>query len=107
VLSQPAEVLGSDKMKECISRWRNEFDYVIIDSPPCLSFTDAVLLSGEADGVMLVTRWGQTTKAALRAASDLLVQVNANMIGLVLNAFDLNAVPFDRAFRSQYYKKTA
>ena len=107
LFSQPAEVLGSNKMKECISRWRNEFDYVIIDSPPCLSFTDAVLLSGEADGVMLVTRWGQTTKAALRAASDLLLQVNANMIGLVLNAFDLTAVPFDRAFRLQYYKNTA
>ena len=75
--------------------------------PPCLSFTDAVLLSGEAEGVILVTRWGQTTKAALRAASDLLLQVSASMIGLVLNAFDLNAVPFDRAFRSRYYKKTA
>lgn len=105
--SQPAEVLGSNKMKECISRWRNEFDYVIIDSPPCLSFTDAVLLSREADGVILVARWGQTTKAALRAASDLLLQVNANMIGLVLNAFDLNAVPYDRAFRPEYYEKTA
>jgi polysaccharide biosynthesis transport protein len=107
VTSQPAEVLGSSKMKECISRWRKEFDYVIIDSPPCLSFTDAVLLSREADGVILVARSGQTTKAALRAASDLLLQVNANMIGLVLNAYDLNAVPYDRAFRSEYYEKTA
>jgi succinoglycan biosynthesis transport protein ExoP len=105
--SQPAEVLGSNKMKECISRWRDEFDYVIIDSPPCLSFTDAVLLSREADGVILVARWGQTTKAALRAASDLLLQVNAKMIGLVLNAFDLNAIPYDRAFRPEYYKKMA
>jgi succinoglycan biosynthesis transport protein ExoP len=103
--SQPAEVLGSTKMKECISRWRNEFDYVIIDTPPCLSFTDAVLLSREADGVILVARWGQTTKAALRQASDLLTQVNANMIGLVLNAYDLNAVPFDRAYRTEYYRK--
>lgn len=105
--SQPAEILGSSKMKECIARWRNEFDFVIIDTPPCLSFTDAVLLSREADGVILVARWGQTTKAALRQASDLLMQVNANMIGLVLNAYDLNAVPFDRAFRSEYYTKTA
>ncbi len=94
-------------MKERISSWRNEFDYVVIDSPPCLSFTDAVLLSGESDGVIQVTRWGHTTKAALGAASDLLQQVNANMIGLVLKAFDLNAVPYDRAFQSQYYKKTA
>ena len=107
VTSQPAELLGSNKMKECIARWRGEFDYVIIDTPPCLSFTDAVLLSREADGVILVARWGQTSKAALRAASDVLLQVNANMIGLVLNAYDLNAVPFDRAYRSEYYTKTA
>lgn len=38
---------------------------------------------------------------------DLLQQVNANMIGLVLNALDLNAVPFDRAYRSDYFQKTA
>jgi capsular exopolysaccharide synthesis family protein len=105
VSSQPAELLGSSKMKECISRWRTEFDYVIIDTPPCLSFTDAVLLSREADGVLLVARWGQTTKAALRATSDLLLQVNAQMIGLVVNAYDLSAVPYDRAFRSEYYAK--
>ena len=107
VTSQPAELLGSSRMKESIARWRSEFDYVVIDTPPCLSFTDAVLLSREADGVILVARWGQTTKAALRAASDLLLQVNANMIGLVLNAYDLNEVPFDRAYRSEYYSKTA
>jgi succinoglycan biosynthesis transport protein ExoP len=106
-LSQPAEILGSSKMKECIARWRNEFDYVIIDTQPCLSFTDAVLLSREGDGVILVARWGQTTKTALRHASDLLMQVNANMIGLVLNAYDLNAVSFDRAYRTEYYTKTA
>jgi hypothetical protein len=60
-----------------------------------------VLLSREADGVILVARWGQTSKAAL------LLQVNANRIGLVLNAYDLNAVPFDRAYRSEYYTKSA
>jgi hypothetical protein len=70
-------------------------------------FTDAVLLSREADGVLLVARWGQTTKAALRATSDLLLQVNARMIGLVVNAYDLSAVPYDRAFRSEYYAKVS
>lgn len=107
VLTQPAEILGTEAMKQCIARWRGEFDYVIIDTPPCLSFTDAVLLSREVDGVILVARWGQTTKAALRQASDLLVQVNASMIGLVLNAFDLRAIPFNRAYRAEYYSKTA
>jgi succinoglycan biosynthesis transport protein ExoP len=103
VPAQPTEILGSDAMKKFLARWRNEFDHIIIDTPPCLSFTDAVLLSREADGVLLVARWGQTTRSALRRASDLLMQVNANMVGIVLNGYDVRAVPLGRAFRSRYF----
>ena len=78
-------------MREYIDRWRKEFDHVIIDTPPCLSVTDAVLLSPEVDRVILVARAGQTTKPALRRACDLLLQVNARIMGIVLNAFDLHS----------------
>jgi polysaccharide biosynthesis transport protein len=103
VPAQPAELLGSDAMKNFLIRWRNEFDHVIIDTPPCLSFTDAVLLSREVDGVLLVARWGQTSKAALRRASDLLLQVNASMLGVVLNGYDMRIVPLGGAYNSQYF----
>jgi capsular exopolysaccharide synthesis family protein len=85
---QPAELLGSAVMKEHIARWRNEFDHIVIDSPPCLSVTDAVVLSPEADRVILVARSGRTTKIALRHACDLLMQVNARVMGIVLNAIN-------------------
>src|SRR5260370_4014667 len=88
---QPAELLGSSVMKDHITRWRNEFDHIIIDTPPCLSVTDAVVLSPEADRVILVARSGKTTKVALRRASDLLLQVNARLMGMVLNALDLRS----------------
>jgi capsular exopolysaccharide synthesis family protein len=88
---QPAELLGSSVMKDHITRWRNEFDHIIIDTPPCLSVTDAVVLSLEADRVILVARSGKTTKAALRRACDLLLQVNARIMGIVLNALDLRS----------------
>jgi succinoglycan biosynthesis transport protein ExoP len=88
---QPAELISSTVMKEYIARWRNEFDHVIIDTPPCLSVTDAVVLSPEADRVILVARSGRTTKLALRRARDLLLQVNARVLGIVLNALDLHA----------------
>ena len=55
--------------------------------------TDAVLLSPEADRVILVARSGQTTKPALRRACDLLLQVNARVMGIVLNALNR---PFGR-----------
>ena len=88
---QPAELLGSTVMKDHIAHWRDEFDHVIIDTPPCLSVTDAVLLSPEVDRVILVARAGQTTKPALRRACDLLLQVNARVMGIVLNAFNIHS----------------
>jgi capsular exopolysaccharide synthesis family protein len=88
---QPVELLGSTVMKDHITRWRDEFDHIIIDTPPCLSVTDAVVLSLEADRVILVARSGKTTKPALRRACDLLLQVNARVMGIVLNALDLRS----------------
>ncbi|MGC1450890.1 MAG: capsular biosynthesis protein, partial [Candidatus Sulfotelmatobacter sp.] len=57
----------------------------------CLSVTDAVLLSPEADRVILVARAGKTTKIALRRACDLLLQVNARVMGIVLNALNMRS----------------
>jgi len=88
---QPAELLGSAVMKDLLARWRTEFDHVIIDTPPCLSVTDAVLLSPEADRIILVARAGKTTKIALRRSCDLLLQVNARVMGIVLNALNMRS----------------
>src|SRR2546429_4836249 len=108
---QPAELLGSNVMKEHIARWRNEFDHVIIDTPPCLSVTDAVVLSPEVDRVLLVARFGQTTKPALRRACDLLLQVNARVMGIVLNAFDLRSADsyyyYGARYAGSYYDESS
>jgi succinoglycan biosynthesis transport protein ExoP len=104
---QPAELLGSAVMKDEIARWRTEYDHIIIDTPPCLSVTDAVLLSPEADRVILVARSGQTTRPALRRACDLLLQVNAKVMGIVLNALNLNSVEgyyyYGGSYTNNYY----
>ena len=86
---QSAELLSSIIMKDYIASWRNEFDHVIIDTPPCLSVTDAVVLSPLADRVILVARSGQTTKPALRRACDLLLQDNARVRGIVMNELNV------------------
>jgi polysaccharide biosynthesis transport protein len=99
---QPAELLGSTVMKDHIAQWRDEFAHVIIDSPPCLSVTDAVLLSSEADRVILVARSGQTTKPALRRACDLLLQVNARVMGIVLNALSRSAGSYYYSYGGAY-----
>jgi capsular exopolysaccharide synthesis family protein len=107
----PVELLGSNVMKDYISRWRNEFDHIIIDTPPCLSVTDSVVLSVEADRVILVARSGQTPKAALRRASELLQQVNAHVMGVVLNAFNVHSADgyynyYGSKYASHYYEQS-
>ena len=62
-----------------------------MDTPPTLSVTDAVVMSTRADAVVLVIRSGQTTKQALRRARDILLQVNARVCGVLLNAVDLTS----------------
>jgi capsular exopolysaccharide synthesis family protein len=87
---QPAEMLSSDRMRRHLAQWRNEYDHIVIDSPPVLSVTDAALLSVESDSVLLVIRSRQTSKDALRRASELLAQVKARVQGVVVNAIDMD-----------------
>ena len=87
----PSELLDASKMKSLIAEWREDYDHVIIDTPPALTVTDPVLLSVEADSIILVIRSGKTTKEALRRASELLFQVNARIMGVVVNGIDFES----------------
>jgi len=87
----PAELLASSNMRDVLNELREQYDHIVIDTPPSLSVTDAVVLSPRADAVVLVIRSGQTTKQALRRARDILTQVNAKVVGVLLNAVDLSS----------------
>ncbi len=87
----PAELLASSNMKDVLEQLKEQYDHIVIDTPPSLSVTDAVVLSPRADAVVLVIRSGQTTKQALRRSRDILTQVNAKIVGVLLNAVDLSS----------------
>ncbi len=87
----PAELLASSNMRDVLAELREEYDHIVVDTPPTLSVTDAVVMSTRADAVVLVIRCGQTTKQALRRSRDLLTQVNARVCGVLLNAVDLDS----------------
>jgi polysaccharide biosynthesis transport protein len=87
----PAELLASSQMLDLLAELRDQYDHIIVDTPPTLSVTDAVVLSTRADAVVLVIRSGQTTKPALRRSRDILAQVNARVAGVLLNAVDLDS----------------
>jgi succinoglycan biosynthesis transport protein ExoP len=87
----PAEMLSSDAMGALLGRCRDLYSYVVIDSPPILSVTDGVILSRQADAVVLVVRHGKSSKHVVRRARDLLLRSGAPITGIVLNAVDLNS----------------
>ncbi len=87
----PAELLASSQMAEILTLLRDQYDHIVMDTPPTLSVTDAVVLSPCADAVVLVIRCGQTTKPALRRSREILSQVNARVSGVLLNAVDLTS----------------
>lgn len=90
----PAELLASSNMRDVLQELREQYDHIVIDTPPTLSVTDAVVMSTTADSVVLVIRSGQTTRQALRRARDLLVRVNARIAGVLLNAADLKSADY-------------
>jgi capsular exopolysaccharide synthesis family protein len=81
----PSEIMGTARMAEVINNLRASADFVIIDSPPIVPVTDAVVLSSRVDAVMMVIHAGKTRRRHLAKSADLLDQADAPMIGAVMN----------------------
>lgn len=85
----PADLLGSNKMREILTRLRASYEFIIIDSPPAVALSDAAVLSVMADGVVLVFHGRKTTTASARQLIERLDMVRAPVLGVVLNSVDL------------------
>jgi succinoglycan biosynthesis transport protein ExoP len=97
----PADLLSSHRMREAIAELRRRFKFIVIDSPPVMAATDAVILSALTDGVLLVVRSGETPKEAFTRTRDLLAAVKCRLLGVVLNAVDSSAPDYYYSYR--YY----
>ncbi|GAC1633018.1 MAG: exopolysaccharide regulatory tyrosine autokinase VpsO [Candidatus Acidiferrum sp.] len=97
----PADLLSSHKLADAIAELRGKFKFIVIDSPPIMAATDAVIVSVQVDGVLLVVRSGETPKEAFTRTRDLLTSVKCRMLGVVLNAVDSNAPDYYYSYR--YY----
>ncbi|MEP7022380.1 MAG: polysaccharide biosynthesis tyrosine autokinase [Actinomycetota bacterium] len=81
----PAELLNGHRAQEVFATLREHFDLVLIDSPPVVPVTDAVILSKDADATLLIVAAGQTARGHLKRAAEKLRQVGAPLVGIVLN----------------------
>jgi succinoglycan biosynthesis transport protein ExoP len=97
----PADLLSSNRLADAITELRKSFKFIVIDSPPIMAATDAVILSVQTDGVLLVVRSGETPKEAFTRTRDLLVSVKCHLLGVVLNAVDSSAPDYYYSYR--YY----
>jgi len=89
--SNPGELIGSAKMAELMGELKARFDYVVIDSPPSIPFSDARELSQHADGVLLVVRCGWTTRRAISRCTEGLQEIGAHILGVVVNGMDFSS----------------
>ena len=87
----PAELLGSQRMKELLEELKAQYDMVLIDTPPLLAVTDAQLLASYVDGVLLVLGSGKVLRDHEKKAKALLDHVGANVVGAVLNKKQMNS----------------
>ena len=94
----PSEIMGTARMGDLITNLKQSADVVILDTPPLVPVTDAMVLSGRVDGVLLVASAGNTRRRHLQRATEYLEQAEAPVIGAVLNGSGQH-------IRYGYYKK--
>lgn len=81
----PSELLGSEQMKNVLQRAKEQYDYVLIDTPPVMPVADALVLGAMVDGVVLVIDSGEVKVDLARDVKKQLQQAGANILGVVLN----------------------
>ena len=87
----PPELIGSESTCRALESLKDGFDVVIVDAPPVLEYTDGIVLSPLVDQVVLVARGGKTPRRALETAHSQLLQVQARIMGVVINAADMRS----------------
>lgn len=106
----PAELLGSDQMRRLMAALQARYTHVVVDSPPISSFTDGVLISTMVDGVLLVVHGGKSSRHIVRRSKQLLNDVGAKVLGVVLNNVNLQSHDYyyyQTYYGRKYYEKQA
>jgi capsular exopolysaccharide synthesis family protein len=100
----PSELLSSERMRQFLEVVRARFDFVIIDTPPALAVTDAILLGAMADGVVLCCRAGYLQREGARAVRDKLRIAEVRVLGAVLNRYRSMSGGYGSSRKYLYYE---
>jgi succinoglycan biosynthesis transport protein ExoP len=100
----PAELIGSDQMANLLKKLQNHYTHVVIDSPPITSFTDGVLIASMVDGVILVVHSGKSSRQVVKRSRQLLQDVGARILGVVLNNVNLRSQDNYHYYQTYYHR---
>jgi capsular exopolysaccharide synthesis family protein len=103
-MSFPHIVLESHKTVDMVQALRNEYDYIIVDSPPILSVTDAMIISSYVDGIIYVVAYNKTKKEDAKSGLIQLQKNNARVLGAVLANIDVRK---NKVYYGYYGKYTS
>lgn len=101
----PSEMIGMKKFSNIINSFRENYDYIILDTPPILIVSEASILATYADGVILVVREGTAKKQEIIKAKNLLVNMRAKIIGAVLNDCKYNKSDYNFKYYDYGHEK--
>lgn len=85
----PAELVGSHRMREALEAAGSDYDMVLLDSPPVVSVADAVALATFADGVIMVVQTGKVPHEVIRRATGQILAVKGRILGVVMNGVNM------------------
>jgi succinoglycan biosynthesis transport protein ExoP len=98
----PTEVVGSKRMHETLAALKDRYDFILIDAPPVMPVSDAVILSTMVDGVVLVVRGQETQKQLVKEAVSQLGNGSGKILGVVLNRVDIRGADYS-TYNNYYY----
>jgi tyrosine-protein kinase Etk/Wzc len=94
----PSELLDSNRMRELIKKWEEDYDLVILDSPPLLTVSDSSILANEVEETLIVVSYGETTRNMITQTAELLKRLSIKTLGFVMNK-----VHFSREYGYYHY----
>lgn len=99
----PMLLLDSDKMTALLQEWRQEYDYVLVDTPPVIGITDAQCLTTKVDTFILVAAINRSTSSGISKALDVLSTAKANISGILINMITSGDSEYYYNYYDEYY----
>ena len=100
----PSELLGSTQMEDLVTEMRAKYDFIIFDTPPVLTVTDAALLGRLSDATVIIIRYANAQRHVVQRCVDLLDRAGARLLGVAVNFVDFRAPEYSEYYGRKYYE---